>query len=177
MLDLPSSTRASTSRSRVCQVVSVAANWPGSRTRLARDRMLLRRDPGVIAIRSALTALRPEDDPGPGRERFGLPAERHGTEDARNSVGLRAGRERPSTGRRTASVASASPSIGLFSFRIILSMSRFEIGLAKWANAVTSYLTADEPRSGGPQAPSGSTSIAVGRSRDIRRSSRSRRRG
>lgn len=43
-----------------CQVVSVAANWPGSRTRLARDRRLLRRDPGVIAIRSALTALRLE---------------------------------------------------------------------------------------------------------------------
>jgi hypothetical protein len=46
-------------------------------------------------------------------------------------------------------------------------MSRFEIGLAKWAKAVASYLTTDEPRSGGPQAPRFSTSIAVGRSRDI----------
>ena len=46
-------------------------------------------------------------------------------------------------------------------------MPLFEIGLAKLAEAVASYVTIAGRRSGRPQAPRCSTSFAFGRSRDI----------
>ena len=69
--------------------------------------------------------------------------------------------------RQRFSLLLLGPPIGLFSFGLSFQCPLFEIGLAKWAKAVASYLTTDESRSGRPQAPRCSTSIAVGRSRDI----------